>query len=111
MDGLIGEYREVRHAYRQKLEEAARDPNPTKHVEALKGINEALSRIVNRMQAEFAKYSEKADLDDVQNRLSRELTDIQRDAQRFRDTRDQRETLQRIFEQSKAQAAKTSQSL
>jgi hypothetical protein len=70
-----------------------------------------LSRIVNQMQAEFARYSEKVQLDDVQNRLSQELTDIQRDAQRFQSSRDQRETLQRILEQSQAQASKNSRSL
>jgi septum formation inhibitor-activating ATPase MinD len=74
-------------------------------------LNQTLSRIVNQMQAEFAKKSDKVNLDDVQNRLSQELTEIQRDAQRFRSTRDKRETIQRIYEQSSAQAAKKSQSL
>ena len=111
MDGLIQEYRETRRSYQRELEEAARDPSPSKRVPQLVQINRMLSQVVNRMQAEFAKLSDKVNLDDVQTRLSRELTDIQRDAQRFRSTRDQRETIQRIFEQSQAQASKNSQSL
>ena len=86
----------ARKAYRRELEDAARDTTPADRIPKLVELNQTLSRIVNQMQAEFAKKSDKVNLDDVQNRLSQELTEIQRDAQRFRSTRDKRETIQRI---------------
>lgn len=101
----------ARRAYRRELEEASRDPTPADRIPKLLELNQTLSRIANQMQAEFAKHAQKVNLDDVQTRLSQELTDIQRDAQRFRSTRDKRETIQRIYEQSQAQASKKSQSL
>lgn len=114
MDALRSQYETARQAFQAELQSAVREQDSTRmeaHVAKLTEINQTMSRLASQMQDLVAQASGKVNMGELEARLTKELTDIQRDALRLQSSRDRRETLQRILEQSQAQSASHAKSL
>ena len=114
MDALRSQYETARQAFQAELQSAVREQDSTRmeaRVAKLTEINQTMSRLASQMQDLVAQASGKVNMGELEARLTQELTDIQRDAMRLQSSRDRRETLQRILEQSQAQSASHAKSL
>lgn len=102
MEALRSEYADLRGRYQMLLSQTAHERDPSlmdQKVSQLVDLNQKMSEVVHQMQALATQFSSKADLTQLQGRLSEELTHIQRDAQSLEDSRSRREVLSRMMAQ------------